>query len=85
MGKTATESRFNIPGKIAWAVMETPGYLIVLYCVYVLPEQEGIDRLPLMNWTMAGMFVCSPCFLSALVFIALRPSTMSIVQSSLLS
>ena len=62
MGKTSIESRFNVPGKIGWAIMETPGYVVLLYCMYALPKQEGIESLPLMNWAMAGMFVRSYSF-----------------------
>ena len=52
-------SRFNVPGKIGWLTMETPGYLSLLYCLYVLPKQEGIQEIPFGNIVMAGMFVCS--------------------------
>merc|ERR1712093_472471 len=30
-GKTSTNSRFNIPGKIAWITMETPGLLTLFF------------------------------------------------------
>ena len=58
MGKTSTESRFNVPGKIGWATMEAPGFITLLYIMYSLPKQEGIESLPLENWVMAGCFVC---------------------------
>ena len=37
--------------------MEAPGFITVLYIMYSLPKQEGIEHLPLANWIMAGMFV----------------------------
>ncbi len=58
MGKTSTESRFNIPGKIGWATMEAPGFMTLLYIMFTLPAQNGIERLPMANWIMAGLFVC---------------------------
>ena len=57
MGKTSTESRFNVPGKIGWATMEAPGFITLLYLMYSLPKQEGIESLPTVNWVMAGCFV----------------------------
>lgn len=58
MGKTSTESRFNIPGKIGWATMEAPGFITLLYIMFTLPAQNGIEKLPMANWIMAGLFVC---------------------------
>lgn len=58
MGKTSIQSRFNIPGKIGWATMEAPGPITLLYLMYSVPKQEGIDKLPTANYIMAGMFVC---------------------------
>ena len=58
MGKTSTDSHFNIPGKIGWATMEAPGFITLLYIMYSLPKQEGIENLPMENWVMAGCFVC---------------------------
>lgn len=57
MGKTSTASSFNIPGKIGWATMEAPGFITLLYLMFNLPKQEGIESLPFTNWTMAGLFV----------------------------
>ena len=57
MGKTSTESTFNLPGKIGWATMEAPGFIMLLYLMYALPKQEGIESLPFTNWTMAALFV----------------------------
>lgn len=37
--------------------MEAPGFITLLYLMYSLPKQEGIESLPFTNWTMAGLFV----------------------------
>jgi len=71
-GKTSINSRFNIPGKIGWALMETPGFVVVLYCMFNLPKEQGIKELPAANWLMAGLFsthyvyraIISPLFLN---------------------
>lgn len=60
MGKTSTASSFNVPGKIGWATMEAPGFITLLYLMYALPKQEGIESLPFTNWTMASLFVSTP-------------------------
>lgn len=57
MGKTSIESRFNVPGRIAWAVMEAPGFLTLLYIMWTLPAQNNISSLPAVNWLMASLFV----------------------------
>ena len=57
MGKTSNNSRFNIPGKLAWLTMEAPGFITLLYIMWSLPKELGIESLPWGNWTMAGMFV----------------------------
>lgn len=59
-GKTSTESRLNIPGKIAWATMESAGFLTLVYIMYTLPGELGIEELPWGNWAMAGCFVGLP-------------------------
>ena len=58
MGKTSISSRFNVPGKIGWATMEAPGFINLLYIMYSLPKERGIETLPLPNYIMAAMFVC---------------------------
>lgn len=60
MGKTSIESRFNIPGRIGWMTMEAPGFILLLYIMFTLPEQTGMDTVPISNWAMAGMFVRLP-------------------------
>jgi len=56
-GKTSTNSRFNIPGKIAWITMETPGLLTLLYVMKTLPAQVGMAQIPWENKVMAGLYV----------------------------
>ncbi|KAL9126964.1 MAG: hypothetical protein Q9217_004070 [Psora testacea] len=56
-GKTSTDSRLNVPGRIGWATMEAPGFITLLYIMYSLPKTEGIEELPWANWVMAGMFI----------------------------
>lgn len=71
-GKTSIDSRFNLPGKWAWCLMEVPGMLTVLYCMLTIPRQEGIATLPWANWTMAFVYsvhytyraILSPLFLN---------------------
>lgn len=57
MGKTSVTSRLNLPGKIGWLTMETPGFLLLLYLMFTLPEMNGIESLPWENKTMATLFV----------------------------
>lgn len=71
-GKTSIDSRFNLPGKWAWCLMEVPGMLTVLYCMLTIRRQEGIATLPWANWTMAFVYsvhytyraILSPLFLN---------------------
>lgn len=60
MGKTSIDSRFNIPGRIAWIVMELPGVLTLLYLMFTLPAQNGVSTLPITNWLMASLFASLP-------------------------
>merc|ERR1712183_1007568 len=39
-GKTSIDSRLNLPGKWAWAIMESVGPLTVLYCIFFLPSTQ---------------------------------------------
>lgn len=57
MGKSSIESRFNLPGKIGWAMMESPGFITLLYIMFTLPGENNINSLPKANWLMAGLFV----------------------------
>ena len=61
-GKTSDDSRFNISGKWGWFVMESTGFVTLIYIMATLPKELGIDSLPWGNWTMAGCFVRSPIY-----------------------
>lgn len=37
--------------------MESVGFVTLLYIMFTLPRELGIDELPWGNWTMAGCFV----------------------------
>jgi len=74
MGKTSTESRLNLPGKLAWFLMETPGMLVVLWSVLTLPKQLGVsETLPWPNYTMAGLY-CIHYTYRAILFPLLQPT-----------
>jgi hypothetical protein len=57
MGKTSIPSRLNIPGKLGWATMEAPGFILLLYIMSTLPTKLGIESLPWENWVLAAVFV----------------------------
>jgi len=57
MGKTSIDSRWNIPGKIAWVTMEAPGFITLLYIMSTLPHINGLKEVPTGNWLMAVLFV----------------------------
>jgi 3-oxo-5-alpha-steroid 4-dehydrogenase 1 len=57
MGKTSVHSRFNLPGRAGWLVMEAPGFMTLLYHMRTLPAQVGIEELPWQNKVLAGLFV----------------------------
>ncbi|KAF2013763.1 3-oxo-5-alpha-steroid 4-dehydrogenase-like protein [Aaosphaeria arxii CBS 175.79] len=73
-GKTSTESRFNIPGKIGWATMESVGFLLLLVIFYTLPKELGIGELPWGNWTMVGCFVIHYIYRAIISPLFLNPS-----------
>lgn len=73
-GKTSIQSRYNLPGKWAWLVMESPGFMSLLYCMWAIPKQEGLDGLPWANWTMAAMFTIHYFYRSWLSALWLNPS-----------
>lgn len=60
-GKTSTESKWNVPGKIGWTTMESAGPITLLYIFFTLPKEQGIEELPWGNWTMVGCFVSQVC------------------------
>lgn len=59
MGKTSVESRFNLPGRIGWMIMECPGFLTLLYVMNTLPALQGVTDLPWQNKVLGGLFVGS--------------------------
>ncbi|KAJ4986496.1 3-oxo-5-alpha-steroid 4-dehydrogenase [Stagonosporopsis vannaccii] len=73
-GKTSTESRWNVPGKIGWATMESAGPITLLYIFFTLPKELGIEELPWGNWTMAGCFVIHYMYRAVLSPLFLNPS-----------
>ncbi|KAI9801285.1 MAG: hypothetical protein M1833_002855 [Piccolia ochrophora] len=74
-GKTAVDSRFNLPGKLAWMTMEIPGSITLLYIMFSLPCEGGIKTpLPWANWLMAGMFVFHYMYRAVLAPLVLNPT-----------
>ncbi|KAL9030006.1 MAG: hypothetical protein Q9196_001820 [Gyalolechia fulgens] len=73
-GKTSTSSRFNLPGKYAWAVMEIPGFVIMLYCMLSIPVTQGIDKLPPANRLMAALFTIHYIYRALISPLYLNPS-----------
>ncbi|EME44749.1 hypothetical protein DOTSEDRAFT_130290 [Dothistroma septosporum NZE10] len=73
-GKTSNDSKFNLPGKWAWFLMESPGFITVLYCMFAIPERENLIGLPWANWTMAGMFTIHYIYRAVLSPLLLNPS-----------
>lgn len=83
MGKTSVSSIFNLPGRIAWLTMESPGFITLIYIMRTLPVQhalasgvkaEEIDiDLPWQNKVLAGLFVIHYAY-RAVAFPFLQPS-----------
>ncbi|KAK1716840.1 3-oxo-5-alpha-steroid 4-dehydrogenase [Colletotrichum acutatum] len=73
MGKTSVTSRLNIPGRLAWFLMEIPGVTTLLYIMNTLPRQVGIDDLPWQNKVLAGLFTIHYAY-RAVLFPILQPS-----------
>ncbi|KAF1344073.1 3-oxo-5-alpha-steroid 4-dehydrogenase-domain-containing protein [Delphinella strobiligena] len=73
-GKTSIESRYNLPGKWAWAIMEAPGFITLLYNMVTLPKELGIESLPWENWTMAGLYTIHYLYRAVLAPLFLNPS-----------
>ncbi|CAK4033372.1 3-oxo-5-alpha-steroid 4-dehydrogenase like [Lecanosticta acicola] len=72
-GKTSIESAYNLPGKYAWLIMECPGFLVVLYCMFtIVPQEDG--PLPWANWTMAGIYTIHYIYRAILSPLLLNPS-----------
>ena len=59
MGKTSVVSRLNLPGRIGWITMESPGFLTLLYVMNSLTKATGTTALalPWQNKLLAGLFV----------------------------
>ncbi|KAK7753784.1 hypothetical protein SLS62_004149 [Diatrype stigma] len=73
MGKTSVQSRFNIPGRVAWFTMEIPGFMTLLYYMKTLPLENGITDLPWQNKVLAGLFVIHYTY-RAVIFPFIQPS-----------
>ncbi|CAK7262477.1 hypothetical protein SEPCBS57363_000066 [Sporothrix epigloea] len=73
MGKTSVNSRLNIPGRIAWLTMESPGFLTLLYLMSTLTEEQGITDLPWQNKVLAGLFVIHYSY-RAVIYPLIAPS-----------
>lgn len=83
MGKTSVDSRFNLPGRVAWLTMEVPGFLTLLYTMYTLSaqqhphwgeeEEKEAEGLPYQNKVLAFLFVLHYVY-RALLFPFLQPS-----------
>ncbi|KAI4207193.1 MAG: hypothetical protein LQ346_000687 [Caloplaca aetnensis] len=84
-GKTSASSRLNFPGKYAWAVMETPGFVVLLYCMFTIPVKQGIEKLPPANWLMAALFTIHYIYRAIISPLFLNPSMSPIHLFILLS
>ncbi|CRK28849.1 hypothetical protein BN1723_014196 [Verticillium longisporum] len=73
MGKTSVKSRINLPGRVAWFLMEIPGFSILLYVMRTLPGLSGITDLPWQNKVLAGLFVIHYSY-RAVIFPFIQPS-----------
>ncbi|KAL0941563.1 steroid 5 alpha-reductase [Colletotrichum truncatum] len=73
MGKTSVTSRFNMPGRVAWFLMEVPGFTTLLYIMKTLPAQVGVHDLPWQNQVLAGLFVIHYCY-RAVLYPFIQPS-----------
>ncbi|KAK5134800.1 hypothetical protein LTR04_004659 [Oleoguttula sp. CCFEE 6159] len=54
--------------------MEAPGFITLLYVMYALPKQQGIESLPWANWTMAALFTIHYIYRALLAPLVLNPS-----------
>lgn len=75
MGKTSVTSCLNLPGRVAWMTMESPGFLTLAYIMYALPQQHGTSffNLPWQNQMLAGLFVMHYLY-RAVAFPFMQPS-----------
>jgi 3-oxo-5-alpha-steroid 4-dehydrogenase 1 len=56
MGKTSTNSCLNIPGKLAWILMELPAPFLLVYTMTGL--RAMLPPPPRENLVLAGIYVC---------------------------
>lgn len=74
MGKASAARYLNLPGRIAWLTMESPGFITLLYIMKTLPQKYGIDDLPWQNKVLAGLYVSqgyvNPFFLCLAALVA---------------
>lgn len=54
--------------------MESPGFLSLLYCMWTIPKQEGIQSLPWANWTMAALYTIHYVYRAWLSPLVLSPT-----------
>jgi len=54
--------------------MESAGFITLLYIMYSLPKELGLEELPLGNWTMAGCFVFHYIYRAVISPLFLNPS-----------
>lgn len=54
--------------------MECPGFITLLYCMYAIPKEQGIENLPWGNWTMAGLYTIHYLYRAVLSPLVLNPS-----------
>lgn len=73
MGKTSTRSKLNLPGRLAWMTMESPGFITLLYIMKTLPAQHGITDLPWQNKVLAALFVIHYTY-RAVIYPLIQPS-----------
>ncbi|KAL8953556.1 MAG: hypothetical protein Q9222_000614 [Ikaeria aurantiellina] len=54
--------------------METPGFVVLLYCMLAIPGQQGIEKLPPTNWLMAALFTIHYIYRALIAPLFLNPS-----------
>ncbi|GAB7361534.1 hypothetical protein MBLNU230_g1588t2 [Neophaeotheca triangularis] len=74
-GKTSITSRYNLPGKQGWFLMEIPGAITLSYLLYTLPRTLQLpDPLPWQNHTMATLYLIHYSYRAILAPLLLNPS-----------
>jgi 3-oxo-5-alpha-steroid 4-dehydrogenase 1 len=92
MGKTSTESRFNLPGRYAWCAAELVGPLNLLFIVFALPSKLHLPPnssssilgtgLPAKNELLAALYVLHYINRAVITPLFLAPS-MSPIHASI--